>query len=186
MKQTTSPKSRQQDIIVQELDGEILVYDLTVDKAYCLNETSALVWRLCDGQSSIADISRAVGERFLSPANEDLIRLALDQLKEQNLLSEEGFVSKFDPMSRRQLIRRVGLGTMIALPFITSLVAPQAINAQSSACSGSCTCSVQNTINVTLGAPCRTALGGTSNCPGRATCDCQVTAGSTGGTCVGT
>lgn len=185
MKRTTSPKSRERDIIVQELNGETLVYDLTLDKAYCLNETSALVWRLCDGRRSVREISRAVGEQFLAPANEDLIRLALEQLSEQNLLSEEVFEINADRMSRRQLIRRAGLGTMIALPLITSLVAPEAANAQSGACTGSCTCSVQNPINATTGAPCRT-LGGTSTCPGRTTCDCLVTAGSTGGACVGT
>jgi hypothetical protein len=37
MKQATSPLSHHLDIIVQELNGEILVYNLKTNKAYCLN-----------------------------------------------------------------------------------------------------------------------------------------------------
>jgi hypothetical protein len=188
MKQATSPLSRHLDIIVQELDGEIIVYDLKTDKAYCLNETSALIWQLCDGKTSVSEISRAIGKRLNTPANEDLVWMALDQLKEQNLLSgKEEIVSKFDGISRREVIRRVGLGTMIALPLITSLVAPKAINAQSVACSGSCVCTKGN-INSFLAALCKTELGGTSGCANRSTCDCLVVGGlgSTGGTCQGT
>ncbi len=185
MKQTTLPLGRRLGIIIQELNDEILVYDLKTNKAYCLNETSALVWQLCDGKTSVSEISQTVGGKLNSPASEDLVWLALDQLKEQNLLSnKEEIVSGFGGMSRREVIRKVGLGTMIALPLITSLVAPRAVDAQSRACSGSCTCSVQNTINLTTGVNCRT-LGGTSNCPSSLTCDCLVTSGTNQGACVG-
>lgn len=37
------PKGRTNDIIVQELDGEVLIYNLKDNKAFCLNETSSLV-----------------------------------------------------------------------------------------------------------------------------------------------
>ncbi len=126
------PVARKQDIIVQELKGEVLVYDLKIDKAFCLNETSALVWQLCDGESSVAEISRTVGKKLNSPANEDLVWLALDQLKKENLLANsEEVVANFDGMSRREVIKKVGLATMIALPIISSLVAPTAAQAQS-------------------------------------------------------
>jgi hypothetical protein len=36
------PISRQQNIVVQDLGSEVLIYDLTINKAFCLNETSAL------------------------------------------------------------------------------------------------------------------------------------------------
>lgn len=29
---------------MQELENEVLIYDLKADNAFCLNETSALVW----------------------------------------------------------------------------------------------------------------------------------------------
>jgi hypothetical protein len=51
------PHSRTKELVVQELKGELLIYDLSTNKAFCLNETSALVWQLCDGKSSISEIS---------------------------------------------------------------------------------------------------------------------------------
>lgn len=51
---------------MQELDGETLVYDLKTHTACHLNETSAAVWRLCDGTRSVADIGRVLGQRSRS------------------------------------------------------------------------------------------------------------------------
>jgi hypothetical protein len=42
MQSNINPKSRQNDLVVQELEGEVLIYDLSINKAYCLNPTSAL------------------------------------------------------------------------------------------------------------------------------------------------
>jgi hypothetical protein len=46
------PLVRTVDLVIQELGQEILVYDLTCNKAHCLNRAAALVWRRCDGRSS--------------------------------------------------------------------------------------------------------------------------------------
>ncbi|HZH35571.1 MAG TPA: hypothetical protein VEX64_12070 [Pyrinomonadaceae bacterium] len=37
------PKARENDLVVQELKDEVLIYDLKINKAYCLNETSAAI-----------------------------------------------------------------------------------------------------------------------------------------------
>lgn len=42
MASKSNPTSRKEAIVVKELEGEVLIYDLRIDKAYCLNETSAL------------------------------------------------------------------------------------------------------------------------------------------------
>jgi hypothetical protein len=136
--------SRQQDIVVQELKDEILIYDLRVNKAFCLNETSALVWQACDGRRSIDEIRRFIGKKMNSPVTEDLIWLAIDQLKRNNLLAESESVEvDFKGLTRREAIRRAGLASMVVLPLISSLVAPTAAHAQSGAvsCSGFCGCS---------------------------------------------
>jgi len=39
MASKNNPTARKTDIIVQELNDEVLIYDLQIDKAYCLNET---------------------------------------------------------------------------------------------------------------------------------------------------
>ncbi len=142
-----TPKGRKDNLVIQELEGEVLIYDLEKNKAFCLNETSALVWQACDGSRTIANIKDVVGKQLNSQVNEDLIWLALDQLSKESLVEKQTVpVSKFNGISRREVIRKVGLGTMIALPLVTSLVAPLAVHANSACIAGgTCTCTGPNT-----------------------------------------
>lgn len=131
------PVARKQDIIVQELKGEVLVYDLKIDKAFCLNETSAAVWQLCDGKKTVAEITESLAGQMKKPVNEDLVRLALDQLGDESLLDDnQNFKTNFTGVSRREAIRKVGLASLIALPLISSLVAPTAAHAASGGSAG--------------------------------------------------
>jgi hypothetical protein len=120
------PSARSQNIVIQELQAELLIYDLRTHKAFNLNETSAIVYKACNGRTSFDELKRKY--QF----TDDLIFLALDELNKENLLEEgEAYYSPFTGMSRREVIRKVGLATMIALPLISSLVAPTAAMAQS-------------------------------------------------------
>lgn len=127
------PLARNKEIVIQQLKDETLIYDLTVNKAYCLNETSALIWEMCDGQTSVFAIREKLSKRLNLPAPEDLIWLAIDQFKKDNLLDTEqkNQPLKFDSVSRRAVIRQIGFGSMLALPIISSLIAPTAAMAAS-------------------------------------------------------
>ncbi len=179
MKKENNPLSRRENIVEQEIDGEVLIYDLVKNKAFCLNKTSALVWQSCDGKKTIAEISDWLGKQLNSQTNEDIVWLALDQLSKEGLIVPETKpVSKFAGLTRREAIRKVGLASVIALPLITSLVAPLAIHANSSCIAGGiCTCLT----NGTIGAICPTAVPCSD-----ANCRCQrVNNGGTNlGTCV--
>ena len=130
--QSQYPQSRKADILVVELDGEVLVYDQKVNKAFNLNKTSALIWELCDGKHSLSEISRVLGEKLNAPVDDGLIWLALEQLRQENLIENEVVLPEsLVGLSRRQAIRKVGLAAAITLPFISTLVAPTALNAQS-------------------------------------------------------
>lgn len=143
MKKRVAPKAREENLVVQELDGEVLIYDLNTNKAFSLNETSSLVWQLCDGDKSVSEISESISRKLDSPANEDLVWLALEQLKKEKLIANgEEVVSNFAGMSRREVIKKVGMGTMIALPLVSSLVAPAAVSAQSSGACAAGMCGV--------------------------------------------
>ncbi len=145
MRKDVKPISRRDGLVVQDLNGEVLIYDLGENKAFCLNETSALVWQACNGEKNVSEISRELSQKLNSPANEDLIWLALDQLKKENLIeNQEDFQIDFNGMSRRSVIKKVGLAVVVALPLVTSLVAPTAAAAQSLvACGAACTNSNQ-------------------------------------------
>jgi hypothetical protein len=136
------PKSRKDELVIQEADGELLIYDLRANKAFCLNETSALIWKACDGTRSVGDLSGYVSQETKKTASDDLIWFALEELKKQKLLSDmPAAADRFEGMSRREVVKRIGLGTAIALPVIAGLIAPKAAHA-ASACvaGGSCTC----------------------------------------------
>lgn len=97
-----------------------------------MNETSALVYRLCNGNNSVSEIRQAVSKKLKQPVIEDFVWLVLDQLKKENLLDNSSEINaKFDRFSRREAIKRVGLASMIALPIISSLIALTAAMAQS-------------------------------------------------------
>ena len=122
-----APRARQEDLVIEGLGDETLVYDMRSHKAHCLNRTAAIVWNRCDGQSSVSEMSIALEKELHTTVSSDVIWLALEQLSQAKLLSDRlpGSVSQ-QAMSRRTIIRKVGLGAAIALPLITSILAPTA------------------------------------------------------------
>lgn len=129
---STPPKGRKSSLVVQELNNEIMIYDMTENKALCLNETSAIVWQACDGNNTISEITRILTEKLGKSANEDLVWLAIEQLKKENLIENSNELkSPFLGMSRRDVIKKVGLGTLIALPVVASIIAPTPVLAGS-------------------------------------------------------
>lgn len=130
------PVARKSGLVVQEMPDEVLVYDLNSNKAHCLNQTAASVWKACDGKTSISEIAAHFGKG----ASEDLVWLAIDQLNESQLL-ESQIQSKFKGQSRRDVIKKIGLASIVAVPVIASLVAPQnALAAQSCNCVNNTQC----------------------------------------------
>jgi hypothetical protein len=126
------PESRKTDLIVSEIDAEILIYDQKTNKAFCLNQTSALIWKLCDGRRSLADISRALSEALNAEVDEGLVWLALEQLKQSDLIEHDmAAPASISGLSRRQALRKIGVAAAITLPLVSSIVAPTPINAAS-------------------------------------------------------
>src|ERR1700675_4268578 len=84
-KNTGVPLARREGLVIQELPDEVLIYDRERDKAHCLNQTAALVWKYCDGKTSVADMSRKLARELDSaPIDEKVIWYALDQLSEDH------------------------------------------------------------------------------------------------------
>lgn len=126
------PLSRKDNLVVQETGNEVLLYDLTDNKAFCLNETSAIVWELCDGKSTIAEINNKLSKKLNEKTSEELVWLAIDQLKKEKLLSNaEEIKVDFNGLSRRDAIRKVGFASLVALPLIMAINSPVAATASS-------------------------------------------------------
>ncbi len=123
------PRARRDELVVEELPDETLVYDLKRHKALCLNRTAALVWRHCDGRTSVADIAALLNKELEVPADEAVVWMALDRLDRAHLLSESVTLpADRARYSRREMLRtlRRAAGISLLLPVIESIVAPLA------------------------------------------------------------
>jgi hypothetical protein len=160
MNNSQRPIARKSGLVVQEVPDEVLVYDLESNKAHCLNQSAAMIWKSCDGNNSVSEIAKLVESQAGGKVTEDFVWLALDQLNENNLLQNE-IRSSFEGTTRREVIKKIGLASMVALPVIASLVAPQsALAAASCACNNPSQC----------GNPPNSQCPSTTNCNGSGLC----------------
>ena len=137
------PEARSKGLVVQELAEEVLVYDQDRHKAHCLNQTAALVWKQCDGRRSVSDIAGKLSRELKGEVGQDMVWVALEQLSKTHLL-KEGVRGEKEVVSRREVMRRIGIGAAVALPVVTSIVAPKASEAANCRPSGAtCTTSAQ-------------------------------------------
>jgi len=126
------PQAREENIVVQDLDGEVLVYDLTRHKAHCLNHTAALVWRACDGRRTASDIARLVEDEMRTPVDEGTVWYAIGQLDKLHLMKESvAPPAMWAGMSRRDFLRKAGVAAAVAVPVVISLSAPTKAHAAS-------------------------------------------------------
>ncbi len=127
------PRARQDELVVEELPGETLVYDLKRHKARCLNRTAALVWRRCDGQTTVPELAALLGEQLATPTDEAVVWMALDRLGRAHLLSEPVTLPADKAQySRREVLRTLRRAAGISLlPVVASIVAPRAAAAAS-------------------------------------------------------
>src|SRR4030095_16350835 len=121
-----SALARKRELIVKELTDEVLVYDLNDNKAHCLNQTAAFVWKNCDGQTSVSEIATLMEKEWQKPVGEETVWLALKQLSRAKLL-EEPYAAGGESMraSRRAVLRKLGAAAALT-PMVISLVAPTA------------------------------------------------------------
>ncbi len=145
-KDQLAPKARKNKLIVKELPGEVLIYDENNHQAHCLNETAALVWKFCDGQTSIPKMTRMLEKEMSIAVPEQTVWLALKQLEGSHLLDMSGSQQAWIPQtSRRAVMRTIGIAA-VALPLITSITNPTAAAAASCGAIGqSCTGAPQGT-----------------------------------------
>lgn len=132
------PRARREQLVVQDLPDELLIYDLERHKAYCLNRTAALIWQSCDGRRTVEELARVLEKELDQPVNESLIWFGLDCLNRYRLLEEqvEPPIAR-ERMTRRELARMLGFATAASVPFISSIVAPTAAQAATCGALGS-------------------------------------------------
>jgi hypothetical protein len=133
------PLTRQDGLIIREVENEILIYDTKNNKAHCLNDTAARVWKLCDGRTTTEEISRSLTHQLGTPMDEKVVWFALKQFGRDELLEEELSLPPAymaSGLNRREMVRVLGLAAVVAVPLVTSIVAPTAVQAATCLASG--------------------------------------------------
>jgi hypothetical protein len=169
------PAGRRDRLIVESLDGELLVYDPERNRAHSLNRVAAAVWELSDGARDLAALADAAG------ATEDDVWRALTQLDERGLLDGDLPRRMSGPeYSRRQAVRRMGLigaSAAFAAPLVKSIVVPTAAQAGASCVPENGTCGTFNGeggCNTSTFPPCCAAMNVSCFANDSNQCLCQV------------
>ena len=121
------PQVRRTDVVLLRTGDELLVYDTRAHKAACLNETSASIWNLCNGERSVSDIKEKIGGRQL--ISNRVFWLALNQFRKNELLEGNEKHESFQKISGE---RHNGASkSSVELPRVSSISAPGATNLKS-------------------------------------------------------
>jgi hypothetical protein len=146
------PQARSEGLITKELEDEVLIYDSVSHQAHCLNALAAEIWKLCDGRTTPSEIAKQLADGgrqtadggrqtagthgvdvSLAPVliNERLVLFGIEELRRNQLLESPdeprlspGHLSGPAGMTRREAVRRIGLGAAIALPVVATIIAP--------------------------------------------------------------
>jgi hypothetical protein len=131
------PLARREELVIEEFADEILVYDVKRHRGHCLNSTAALVWRRCDGRTTVAEVAATLQEEMSLPASEAVVWMALDRLARAQLLVARVTVPDSRARRTRRALIRAG-GISFLLPVVESIVAPHAAEAASTTTSAKC------------------------------------------------
>jgi hypothetical protein len=113
----------------QPIGTETLVYDDRRHLAFCLNQSSSVVWHLANGARSIAQIAVEASVQLKTPVSEELVLLALEELQRDGLVEPAAVAKLEHTVSRRVMLQRLGAGGAMLLPIVSAIVAPTAAQA---------------------------------------------------------
>lgn len=118
------PSARKSDLVINQLEDETLVYDLESDVALCLNQTAALVWKGCDGKTTVTEVIGLLKKELQTPVDADLIWLTIKELDRFKLIEKSAgpaFIG--NAVTRRDVLLKYAPAAL-AFPVIMSISAP--------------------------------------------------------------
>jgi hypothetical protein len=131
------PAARREGLVVRKLNDDVLIYDTKTNHAHSLNQNAALIWEHCDGKRTLGDLSNMLQGNVPGKEREQLTWIAIDQLQRSGLLlGQVASPESVKGMTRRQLIKAAGIAALIAVPVVSTIVAPKAAQASTCLASG--------------------------------------------------
>jgi DNA-binding transcriptional regulator YhcF (GntR family) len=110
------PVARSEELVVEAIAEEVLVYDQRTDQAHCLGSVAARVWRACDGATTVEQLSVFLG------LDAGTVARALEELEQCGLLdaAPQAGLTRREATAR---LAKVGAAAASA-PLIYSIAAP--------------------------------------------------------------
>jgi hypothetical protein len=85
---------RRKGVVCKQLDEtETMLYDPETEAIHILNPTARLIWELCDGKHTVADMIAATKSQFTGTDDSDIsdhVHRTLDTFATQGLLAING------------------------------------------------------------------------------------------------
>jgi Coenzyme PQQ synthesis protein D (PqqD) len=118
------PKSLNRDqLVVEELGTELMIYDQRRNQAFCLNQKAAFVWQHCDGKTTLAEIAAQMAQSLREPIDVTMVQFALQGLSKDGLLETSAFLPlAAEALTRRDMMQKIGVRAAVALPLVTALL----------------------------------------------------------------
>ena len=107
-------------LLVEEIDGEVLVVNSATNEAHALSGASAAVFALCDGATTRAEMATLVAVQTGLPVDPAIVDLALAELVDAGIVTCPAAPTQ---ATRRQMLRRLGLvaGAAAAFPLVETI-----------------------------------------------------------------
>src|SRR5215471_16272259 len=118
---------RVEGVAVERAADELLAVKAATSEAHALNQSATVVYELCDGKTSRAEMAAEIRRRTGLPADEEIVDLALAELADAGLV----VLDSSEPpatTTRRSLLRRFALSAAAAamLPVVETILLPPA------------------------------------------------------------
>lgn len=113
------PQARRDGIFEEPLGEKIILFDSATRQSLTLSSLESFVWSRCDGETSVAEISKAFARENPDRQNDHDVLGALDQLAEKSLLlgNEWTPVVAAETKSRRTFLNYGALAAKVAIAF---------------------------------------------------------------------
>jgi hypothetical protein len=150
------PRARIAGLVAEDIDDEIIVYDEEKEKAHCLNQTAALVWKNCDGKRTVAEIAQGMQAELNAPVETNVVWYALKELDKYRLLQDSiTLPNELVAVTRREFLKQIGVAAAVVAPIVLSITLPTPAQAASCLPSGAgCTDGGQCCSGICLGGTC--------------------------------
>lgn len=126
MKDSLKPLARTATMTMERVGDELVVYDAETHEAHNLNRIAERVWRLCDGNTTLGQITERLRQEFAPAIDISIVETAVQDLGEAGLLAE-----KVRLPTRRQVA-----ASALLVPVVSSILIPTPAAAKSSKVAG--------------------------------------------------